>query len=179
MAAKTGGWIGEAVPGARRRPGIRRALVWGIGVCLAFTVVAVGWIAQVMMATVHPPETDADRAEKLATLHYRQHPGKGRYYVPAEAVFGRLPDGTRAGYLHYQVQAGPDSNVDDFLRVYDLPQPGAPVPLPDDLRAAFPGEEPAEAPLVRQAGTDKRQIFVVTAAAGSPQGADIYVRATG
>ncbi|MFI6848900.1 hypothetical protein OG535_22775 [Kitasatospora sp. NBC_00085] len=177
--AKAGGWISEAVPAVRQRPRVRRAVAGALGLCVVFTLAAVGWIAYAMVTTFHPPETDTDRAEKLATLHYKQHPAKGRYYIPMEAVFGRLPDGTRAAYLHYQVRADTDSSVDDFLRVYDLPQLGAPAPLPDDLRAAFPGNEPAEAPLVSQTGTDKRQIFVVTAEPGSPDGADIYVRATG
>ncbi|MFI9329569.1 hypothetical protein ACIGZJ_18730 [Kitasatospora sp. NPDC052868] len=167
---------------------------WTLSLCGVFTVAVAGWGVVAVMRDHVPRETDVSRAERLAQLHAGQHPGKGRYYIPEAAHYGRAPDGTPVGYLHYRLGGGDDVNLDDFLHVYDLPQPGAPVPLPADLRAALPGEEPAEAAQLPQptdstatssstgtsssTATTRRQIYVAPANTGLAGAADVYVRAT-
>ncbi|WP_158845095.1 hypothetical protein [Streptomyces sp. NRRL WC-3742] len=122
-------------------------------------------------------ETEAVRAERLAGLSYQQHPGKGRYYVPAWAVIAKTPAGTPVAYLHYGAGATEDNNIDDFLRTYDLPPAGTRAPLPEDLRAVLPGDRPTEGVLLPE-GRAGRQVFVVLLpGAGAPRGADVYVRA--
>ncbi|MFJ7248152.1 hypothetical protein ACIQWA_26460 [Kitasatospora sp. NPDC098652] len=128
--------------------------------------------------SLDPPLTDADRAEQLAGLYYEQHPGKGRYYVPADAVLSRSADGTSVAYLHYRIGGGDSATIDDFLDTYDLPQPGASGRLPEDLKAALPGEEPAEGVLLPE-GRAGRQVFVVAHPSEHHGAADVYVRATG
>lgn len=144
------------------------------------TVGCVWWGVAGFLRSLDPPETDNDRAERLAGMHYKQHPNKGRYYIPANAVLSRTADGSRVAYLHYGVGSGDDNNIDDFLYTYGLPRTGTPAPLPEDLRAALPGDEPTQGMLLPdvQAG---RQIFVVERPSDElkPGAADIYVRATG
>ncbi|MBD0689750.1 hypothetical protein BG452_28185 [Streptomyces sp. CBMA123] len=125
-----------------------------------------------------PPETDVDRAERVAGLHFEQHPQKGRYYIPAAAVLSRAADGVPVAYLHYSLGGGDDAGIGDFLRTYDLPLPGTSTPLPADLRAALPGDEPA-AGLLLPDGRAGRQIFVVERSSGRGGAAEVYVRATG
>ncbi|MFF4815007.1 hypothetical protein ACFY2K_10520 [Kitasatospora sp. NPDC001309] len=126
----------------------------------------------------HPPETDSDRAERLAGLHHDQHPGIGRYYIPAQAVLSRTADGKPVAYLHYVLRGGDDAGLDDFCRTYNLPRPSSPAPLPEDLKAALPGEEPAEGVLLPE-GQPGRQVFVVEQPGGRPGAADVYIRAAG
>ncbi|WP_327677606.1 hypothetical protein [Kitasatospora sp. NBC_00458] len=188
MDGRTGGSDGRpggAAPPLRSRPAarwpVRGLLVRGLLVlCSVATVVAVGWTVVGVVRFLHPPETDADRAQRIAGLHHEQHPGKGRYYVPAEGVVAGASDGTRVAYLHYRVVGGDDSNLDDFLRTYDLPRPGAAAPLPEDLRAALPGEEPAEGGLLPGVpGGPERWLFVVASPGGFAGAVDVYVRAVG
>ncbi|MFH8386217.1 hypothetical protein ACH4E7_35740 [Kitasatospora sp. NPDC018058] len=113
-------------------------------------------------------------------MHYRQHPDKGRYHIPANAVLSRTADGSWVAYLHYGVGSGDDNNINDFLHTYNLPRTGTPAPLPEDLRAALPGDEPAQGMLLPE-GRAGRQIFVVERPSDrlNPGAADIYVRAIG
>ncbi|GAA2089400.1 hypothetical protein GCM10009759_12260 [Kitasatospora saccharophila] len=163
------------------RPVLRRLLVAFLAACVGFTVLVVGWGVVALTRDHTPRETDSTRAQRLAGLHADQHPGKGRYYVPQDAVLARTPDGTRVGYLHYRLGGGDDVNVDDFLRTYDLPGPGGPAPLPDDLRTALPGDEPPEAALLPEAPGSgvHRQVYVVRTQDGPTGAGDVYVRATG
>ncbi|MFF2040083.1 hypothetical protein ACFVVX_06645 [Kitasatospora sp. NPDC058170] len=188
----TSEWTDEAVPGPQGRQPGQRAAAWALTLCGVFMVAVAGWGVAAMTQDQSARETDVNRAERLARLHAEQHPGKGRYYVPEAASYGLAPDGTPVGYLHYRLGGGDDVNLDDFLRVYDLPQPGAPAPLPADLRAALPGEEPTEAaqlpepPDGNSSATSTgstttstgRQIYVVPADTGLAGAADVYVRAT-
>ncbi|MEV7770677.1 hypothetical protein [Kitasatospora sp. NPDC086791] len=160
------------------RPWARRLLGAFLVVCVLITVGCVWWGVAAFLRMGHPPETDTDRAERLAGLRAEQHPGKGRYYVPVAAVLSRAADGSRVAYLHYGVGGGDDADLKDFLATYDLPQPGALTPLPEDLRAALPGDEPAEGALV-PAGPGGRQVFVVEHPFEHGGGADVFVRATG
>ncbi|MER7707994.1 hypothetical protein ABTX81_34520 [Kitasatospora sp. NPDC097605] len=163
-----------ARPTARRLTGGLPAL------CAVLTAVAVGWTVDRGARMTGLRETDTDRAERPAGLHHRRHPGKGRYYVPEAAVLTGPRGGPRVAYLHYRIVGGPDSNLDDFVRVYDLPDPGAPAPLPPDLVEALPGEEPTPgAPLPEPPGGRERQIFALDATTGHPGAADVYVRAAG
>ncbi|MET8542137.1 hypothetical protein ABZW03_15985 [Kitasatospora sp. NPDC004799] len=150
-----------------------------LSACAVVIVGCVWWGAAALLRSGHPPERDVDRAERMAGLHHEQHPGKGRYYIPTDTVMSHAPDGSKVAYLHYALDGGDDVNVDDFLRTYGLARPGASAPLPEDLRAALPGEEPAEGARVpeKQVG---RQVFVVESPSAVLEGAaDIYVRATG
>ncbi|MFD0272816.1 hypothetical protein ACFVHB_02760 [Kitasatospora sp. NPDC127111] len=160
---------------------LRRLVAGFLGLCVVFTVVVVGWGVVALTREHAPRETDLSRAERLAGLNHEQHPGKGRYYVAEDAVLARAPDGTTTGYLHYRLGGGVDVNVDDFLRTYDLPRPGGPAPLPEDLKAALPGDEPAEAALLPgdPGSSGHRQIWVVQSPAGLDGAGDVYVRATG
>ncbi|WP_157849836.1 MULTISPECIES: hypothetical protein [Streptomyces] len=144
------------------------------------TVGCVWWAVAAFLRSGDPRETDADHAERVAGLYHEQHPGKGRYYVPTDAVLSRTADGVQVAYLYYGLDGGDDVNLDDFLTTYDLPQPGAPGPLPEDLRAALPGDEPSEGALAPE-GQAGRQIFVVERPSDSfaSGAADVYVRATG
>ena len=92
----------------------------------------------------------------------------------------RASDGTRVGYLHYRLGGGDDVNVDDFLRTYDLPRPGSRVLLPEDLRTALPGDEPAEAALLPETPESgvRRQVYVVRTEGDLAGSGDVYVRAT-
>ncbi|MFC8717465.1 hypothetical protein [Kitasatospora sp. NPDC057198] len=168
---------------AAQRPVLRRPLAVLLGLCAAFTALTAAWGAAALVRDHTPRETDSTRAERLAGLRPDQHPGKGRYYVPRSAVLTRAPDGTRVGYLHYRLDGGDDVNVDDFLRTYDLPRPGAAAPLPEDLRAALPGDEPAEAALLPEAeppgGVPRRQVYLVRPEDDPTGSGDVYVRATG
>ncbi|MER7767487.1 hypothetical protein [Kitasatospora sp. NPDC096140] len=147
--------------------------------CGLITMGCAWWGVAAYLRAVDPPPTDTDRAERLAGLSHEQHPGKGRYYVPADAVLSRTADGARVAYLRYRIGGGDDANLDDFLRTYDLPRPGAPASLPEDLRASLPGDEPAAGPLLPD-GQGGREIFVVERpAADLPGAADVYVRAAG
>ncbi|MFF0387661.1 hypothetical protein ACFYS8_03085 [Kitasatospora sp. NPDC004615] len=145
---------------------------------MVFTVGVVGWDALRLTDRQVPFVADAVRAERLAGLGVEQHPGKGRYYVPEQAVLVRRANGGAVGYLHYRLGGGVDVNVEDFLRTYDLGEPGGAVAIPEDLREALPGDEPGDGALVPgQAG---RQVFVVRAVGGElPGGGDVYVRAEG
>ncbi|RKT19120.1 hypothetical protein BX285_3572 [Streptomyces sp. 1114.5] len=161
-----------------RRPLRRGVLGAFLGLCILVTVGCLWWGATGFLRFGDQPETDSDRAERVAGLHHDQHPKKGRYYVPAEAVLARTVGGVPVAYLHYGIDGGDDVNVDDFLSTYDLPQPGTAAPLPEDLRAALPGDEPAEGALVPE-GQAGRQVFVVRRPGGRRGAADVYVRATG
>ncbi|GAB7185843.1 hypothetical protein ATKI12_5674 [Kitasatospora sp. Ki12] len=165
--------------GSARRPWTRWLLGTFLALCVLVTVGCVWWGVAGVLRTFDPRETDADRAERLAGLHHEQHPAKGRYYIPADAVLSRTADGKPVAYLHYGLGGGDDVNIDDFLSTYDLARPGAPAPLPEDLRAALPGDEPAEGSLV-PGGQAGRQILVVArpSTTSTPGAADIYVRAT-
>ncbi|MFE7565263.1 hypothetical protein [Kitasatospora sp. NPDC057500] len=162
------------------QPTGRRLVVGVLVLCAVLVAVAVGWTVDQGARRTDLRETDTDRAQRLAGLHHRQHPGKGRYYVPEAAVLAGPSGGTRVAYLHYRIVGGPDSSLDDFVRVYDLPAPGALAPLPPDLAAALPGEEPARGALLPEPpGGRERQIFALDADTGSPGAADVYVRAVG
>ncbi|MFI6445274.1 hypothetical protein [Kitasatospora sp. NPDC050543] len=178
-AGRTGGWLGDALPWLRPRPVLRRSVAAFLVLCVAFVVLVLGWGVFALTRDRTPPESDRSRAERLAGLHDSQHPGKGRYYIPMDAVYGRLPDGSAAGYLHYRFEGGRDVNVDDFLSTYDLPAPGAAAALPADLRAALPGDEPSEAPLVTDPAGGHRQIYVLRSDAALEGAGDVWVRASG
>ncbi|MEU6233242.1 hypothetical protein [Kitasatospora sp. NPDC047058] len=160
---------------------LRWLLAGFLGLCVVFTVSVVAWGVVALTRDHTRPETDLSRAERLAGLSDEQHPGKGRYYIAADAVLARAPDGTATGYLHYRLGGGIDVNVEDFLRTYDLPQPGGPAPLPEDLKAALPGDEPADAALLPgdPGSSGHRQVWVVPSPTGLQGAGDIYVRATG
>ncbi|MFC9326019.1 hypothetical protein [Kitasatospora sp. NPDC057015] len=179
--AGSGGALADARPPLRGRPALRRSVGAVLALCAVFTLAVAGWGVFALMRDHTPPETDLSRAERLAGLHPSQHPGKGRYYVPDEAVLTLAADGTPTGYLHYRLDGGQDVNLDDFLRTYGLPAPGAPAALPPDLVAALPGEQPAAAPaLPATAGGDgRRQVYAAPADGGPAGAADVYVRATG
>ncbi|MFE3110469.1 hypothetical protein ACFRKE_34670 [Kitasatospora indigofera] len=178
--AGSGGALADAWPSLRGRPVLRRSAGAVLALCAVFTLAVAGWGVFALTRDHTPPETDLTRAERLAGLHPSQHPGKGRYYVPDDAVLGRAADGTPTGYLHYRLDGGPDVNLDDFLRTYGLPAPGAPAPLPSDLVTALPGEEPATAPaLPATAGADGRRQVFVAPGSGLAGAADVYVRAVG
>ncbi|CAM5688961.1 hypothetical protein BOQ63_034965 [Streptomyces viridifaciens] len=155
---------------------------WLLGVfltaCVLVTVGCVWWGVVEMRRSFDRPETDYDRAERLAGLHYKQHPGKGRYYIPTAAALSRAADGSPVAYLHFGIAGGDSANIDDFLHTYDLPKPGSVAPLPQDLRAALPGDEPAEG-LLLPVGQAGRQIFVVMRPSDVEGAGDVYVRATG
>ncbi|MFF2953171.1 hypothetical protein ACFVVU_17720 [Kitasatospora sp. NPDC057965] len=152
----------------------------GLLVLCAVLAAAAGWTVEQGARMTDLRESDTDRAQRLAGLHHRQHPGKGRYYVPEAAVLAGPPGGPRVAYLHYRLGGGPDSNLDDFVRVYDLPAPGAPAPLPPDLAAALPGEEPAQGALLPEPpGGPERRIFALDLDTGFAGAADVYVRAVG
>ncbi|MFE6052921.1 hypothetical protein ACFQ6N_19365 [Kitasatospora sp. NPDC056446] len=167
-----------ATGGLGGKPWRRGLLGAFLVLCVAVTVGCVWWGVAAFLRSGHPPETDTDRAERVAGLDHEQHPAKGRYYVPKDAVLARAADGSPVAYLHYGIDGDDDATVDDFLDTYDLPQPGAPGPLPADLRAALPGDEPAEGALVPE-GRAGRQIFVVKRPSGRRGAADVYVRASG
>ncbi|MFD5463783.1 hypothetical protein ACFWIQ_13325 [Kitasatospora sp. NPDC127059] len=160
----------------------RRLGRWVLGafltVCVLITVGCVWWMVTAFLRFGQQPEGDTARAERLAGLDREQHPHKGRYYHPTNAVLARAADGSRVAYLRYEVGGGEGADVEDFLSTYDLPQPGAAAPLPEDLRSALPGAEPAEGALVTE-GRAGRQVFVVPWPSGRRGAADIYVRATG
>ncbi|OKI30146.1 hypothetical protein [Streptomyces sp. CB03911] len=180
-APAPGGPVGDAWPELRERPVLRRSVGVFLALCGVFTVLVAGWGVVALTRDHTRPETDLSRAERLAGLHSSQHPGQGRYYIPDEVVLTRTADGSEAGYLHYRLDGGQDVNVDDFLRTYNLPEPGTPAQLPGDLVQALPGEEPAVAPsLPGSSGSDgHRQIFVAPAENGPAGAGDVYVRATG
>ncbi|MFH9349945.1 hypothetical protein [Kitasatospora sp. NPDC017646] len=136
------------------------------------------WGAAEMRRSFDPPETDYDRAERLAGLHDKQHPGKGRYYIPTAATLSRAADGSPVAYLHYGMAGGDYADVDDFLHTYNVPKAGSVAPLPQDLRSALPGDEPAEGLLLPD-GQAGRQTFVVIRPSDSEGAGDVYVRATG
>ncbi|MFD7453362.1 hypothetical protein [Kitasatospora sp. NPDC059827] len=146
--------------------------------CVLITVGCAWWAVATVLRLGHPAETDGDRAERVAGLDHEQHPHKGRYYIPTDTALSRIADGSQVAYLHYRLGGGEDVNIDDFLRTYDLPLPGTRARLPEDLKAALPGEEPAEGVLLPE-GRPGRQVFVVEQPGGRPGAADVYVRAAG
>ncbi|KJS62986.1 hypothetical protein [Streptomyces rubellomurinus] len=168
--------------GSGHRRWTRRFLVAFQALCVLVVAGCVWWGVAAFLRAGDPRETGTDRAERLAGLHHEQHPGKGRYYVPADTVLSTTPDGVPVAYLHYGVRDTGDNNLDDFLRTYDLPSTGTPAPLPEDLRAALPGDEPTEGVLLPEERPG-RQVFMVLRppARKTADGVagDIYVRATG
>ncbi|MGW4896112.1 hypothetical protein ACWEQL_28235 [Kitasatospora sp. NPDC004240] len=136
--------LSDTWPAVSGRPVLRRSIAVGLVLCVAFTGVVLVRGISALSADRVAPETDRDRAERLAGLHPSQHPGAGRYYVPVGAVYTHTQDGAPVAYLHYRLSGGHDVDVADFLRTYDLPAPGPRTALPADLTAALAGEEPEE-----------------------------------
>ncbi|MER7585058.1 hypothetical protein [Kitasatospora sp. NPDC097691] len=162
------------------RPWMRWLLGAFLVLCVLITVGCVWWGVAGFLRTRNPPDTDATRAERLAGLRFRTDAGFGRYYIPADVVLSRAADGSRVAYLHYGIAGGDNVNVEDFLDTYRLPRTGTLAPLPEDLRTALPGDEPAEGVLLTE-GQAGRQIFVVERPSDTftEGAADVYVRATG
>ncbi|MFJ8625338.1 hypothetical protein ACIRD3_21175 [Kitasatospora sp. NPDC093550] len=142
--------VTDSWPALHGRPVLRRTVA--VGLVLFVSVAAALVVRGVNALTIGGPghETDRDRAERLAGLHPSQHPGVGRYYVPVGAVYTHTSDGAPVAYLHYRLGGGKAPGVGDFLSAYDLPDPGPAAPLPADLVAALGGDEPAEAPELRE-----------------------------
>ncbi|MFB7905739.1 hypothetical protein ACFC1T_04880 [Kitasatospora sp. NPDC056076] len=160
------------------KPWARWLLRGFLALCVLITVGCVWWGVAGLRRSAEPPDTVAARAERLAGLHYRNDARLGRYYIPAAAVLSRTPDGAQVAFLHYGMVGGDEVNIDDFLSTYRLPRAGSPAPLPEDLRTALPGDEPAEGVLLPE-GQPGRQVFVVEHPGERPGAADVYVRATG
>ncbi|MEV7596770.1 hypothetical protein AB0O91_05210 [Kitasatospora sp. NPDC089797] len=151
--------VTDSWPALHGRPVLRRTVAVGLVLCVsAGAALLVRGVNALTVGQVGR-ETDRDRAERLAGLHPSQHPGADRYYVPVGAVYTRTSDGAPVAYLHYRLGGGKEPGLGDFLRAYDLPEPGPAAPLPPDLAAALGGDEPAEAPELPE-----------TAPTGSPTG---------
>ncbi|MFF7454994.1 hypothetical protein [Kitasatospora sp. NPDC008115] len=155
--------------------GARRLAAGPAALCAALAAVAAGWTVDRGARTTGLRETDTDRA---------QRPASTTAGTPARAgtTCPRRPSwpGPRVAHLHYRIAGGADGNLDDSIRVHDLPGPGAPAPLPPDLAAALPGEEPAQgAPVPEPPGGRERRAFALDADTGSCGAADVCVRAVG
>ncbi|MER7843453.1 hypothetical protein ABTZ03_05820 [Kitasatospora sp. NPDC096077] len=143
--------VTDSWPALHGRPVLRRTVAVGLVLCVsAGAALVVRGVNALTIGRVGR-DTDRDRAERLAGLHPSQHPGAGRYYVPVGAVYTRTSDGAPVAYLHYRLGGGKEPGLGEFLRTYDLPEPGPAAPLPPDLAAALGGDEPAEAPELPEA----------------------------
>ncbi|MEE1783293.1 hypothetical protein PUR71_10255 [Streptomyces sp. SP17BM10] len=138
--------VTDSWPALHGRPVLRRTVA--VSLVLLVSVAAALLVRGVNTLTLGGGgrETDRDRAERLAGLHPSQHPGAGRAFVPVGSVYTHAPDGMAVAYLHYRVAGGKDVGLADFLRAYDLPDPGPAAPLPPDLATALGGNEPTTAP---------------------------------
>ncbi|MBO1418946.1 hypothetical protein, partial [Streptomyces sp. FH025] len=143
--------VTDSWPALHGRPVLRRTVAVGLVLCVSVGAALVVRGVNALTAGRVGRETDRDRAERLAGLHPSQHPGAERYYVPVGAVYTRTSDGAPVAYLHYRLGGGKDLGLGDFLRTYDLPEPGPARKLPPDLAAALGGDEPAEAPELPEA----------------------------
>lgn len=140
--------VTDSWPALHGRPVLRRTVA--VSLVLLVSVAAALLVRGINTLTLGGGgrETDRDRAERLAGLHPSQHPGAGRAFVPVGSVYTHAPDGSAVAYLHYRVAGGKDVGLADFLRTYDLPDPGPAAPLPPDLSTALGGNEPTTAPEV-------------------------------
>ncbi|MEU8511377.1 hypothetical protein AB0C76_07310 [Kitasatospora sp. NPDC048722] len=138
--------VTDSWPALHGRPVLRRTVA--VSLVLLVSVAAALLVQGINTLTLGGGgrETDRDRAERLAGLHPSQHPGAGRAFVPVGSVYTHAPDGSAVAYLHYRVAGGKDVGLADFLRAYDLPEPGPAAPLPPDLSTALGGNEPTTAP---------------------------------
>ncbi|MEV7022154.1 hypothetical protein, partial [Kitasatospora sp. NPDC093558] len=143
--------VTDSWPALHGRPVLRRTVA--VSLVLFVSVAAALLVRGVNTLTLGGGgrETDRDRAERLAGLHPSQHPGAGRAFVPVGSVYTHAPDGSAVAYLHYRVAGGKDVGLADFLRAYDLPDPGPAAPLPPDLSTALGGNEPTAAPELPEA----------------------------
>lgn len=96
------------------RPRRHRWLVGLPAWCGVWTLGAIAWAAVALFA----PAGDGPReaVQRKAGVHHDQHETAGRYYIPTYAEVEK--DGTAV--LRYEVGDSQDSNVEDFLRTYDI-----------------------------------------------------------
>ncbi|MFI9363908.1 hypothetical protein ACIG5E_23070 [Kitasatospora sp. NPDC053057] len=161
--------VTDSWPALHGRPVLRRTVAVGLVLCVSVAAaLVVRGVNALTAGGVGGRETDRDRAERLAGLHPSQHPGAGRYYVPVGAVYTRTSDGAPIAYLHYRLGGGKEPGLGDFLRTYDLPEPGPAAPLPPDLAAALGGDEPAEAPELPEEPASPSAPSSGPSAAGAP-----------
>ncbi|MFH9350202.1 hypothetical protein [Kitasatospora sp. NPDC017646] len=162
--------VTDSWPALHGRPVLRRTVAVGLVLCVSVAAaLVVRGVNALTAGGVGGRETDRDRAERLAGLHPSQHPGAGRYYVPVGAVYTRTSDGAPIAYLHYRLGGGKEPGLGDFLRTYDLPEPGPAAPLPPDLAAALGGDEPAEAPELPEEPAPGSAPSSGPSAAGTPE----------